>query len=88
MVQTRRAQNVSVRRLWFAEVLPDRVRVLADTAERAEEIDMGRAEEAATRARERMSASVADTDFERAQLALLKSTLRLDVARKAGTTNT
>ena len=72
----------------FAEVLPDRDRVLADTAERAEEIDMGRAEEAATRARERMSASVADTDFERAQLALLKSTLRLDVARKAGTTNT
>ena len=71
----------------FAEVLPDRVRVLADTAERAEEIDMGRAEAAATRARERMSSS-ADTDFERAQLALLKSTLRLDVARKAGTTNT
>ena len=72
----------------FAEVLPDRVRVLADTAERAEEIDMGRAEAAATRARERMSSSLADTDFERTQLALLKSTLRLDVARKAGTTNT
>lgn len=72
----------------FAEILPDRVRVLADTAERAEEIDTGRAEAAVTRARERISSSLVDMDFERSQLALMKSTLRLDVARKAGTTNT
>ena len=71
----------------FAEILPDRVRVLADTAERAEEIDTGRAEAAATRARARISSSLVDMDFERSQLALLKSTLRLDVARKAVTTN-
>ncbi len=71
----------------FAEILPDRVRVLADTAERAEEIDTGRAEAAATRARERISSSLVDMDFERSQLALLKSTLRLHVARKAVTTN-
>ncbi|SVE52145.1 uncharacterized protein METZ01_LOCUS504999 [marine metagenome] len=72
----------------FAEILPDRVRVLADTAERAEEIDTGRAEAAVTRARERISSSLVDMDFERSQLALMKSTLRLDVAKKAGTTNT
>ena len=67
----------------FAEVLPDRVRVLAQVAERADEIDIDRAEAAAKRAREQISSSVGDLDFERAQQALLKSTLRLEVAKKA-----
>jgi len=67
----------------FAEVLPDRVRVLAQVAERADEIDMDRAEAAANRARERISSPVIDLDFERAQQALLKSNLRLEVAKKA-----
>lgn len=67
----------------FAEVLPDRVRVLAQVAERADEIDIDRAEAAAKRAREKISSSVGDLDFARAQQALLKSTLRLEVAKKA-----
>ena len=56
----------------FAEVLPDRVRVLAQVAERATDIDIDRAEAAASRARERIASSVDDVDFERAQLSLLK----------------
>ena len=67
----------------FAEVLPDRVRVLAQVAESANDIDIDRAEAAANRARERMVSSVEDADFERAQLALLKSTLRIEVSKKA-----
>ena len=67
----------------FAEVLPDRVRVLAQVAESATDIDIDRAEAAANRARERMVSSVKDADFERAQLALLKSTLRIEVSKKA-----
>ncbi len=67
----------------FAEVLPDRVRVLAQVAERANDIDIDRAEAAANRAREKMASSVEDVDFERAQLALLKSTLRIEVSKKA-----
>ena len=67
----------------FAEVLPDRVRVLAQVAERADEIDIDRAEAAVNRARERMSSPDVDLDFERAQQALFKSTVRLEVAKKA-----
>ena len=67
----------------FAEVLPDRVRVLAQVAESANDIDIDRAEAAANRAREKMASSVEDVDFERAQLALLKSTLRIEVSKKA-----
>ena len=67
----------------FAEVLPDRVRVLAQVAERATDIDIDRAEAAASRARERIASSVDDVDFERAQLSLLKSTLRIEVSKKS-----
>ena len=66
----------------FAEVTPDRVRILADTAERAEEIDIRRAEAAVERAREQL-ARAGDVDFERARLALLKSMARLQVASRA-----
>lgn len=68
----------------FAEILPDRIRILARTAERAEEIDLGRAESAASRARERLATTTADVDFERARIALLKSLSRLQVARRIG----
>ena len=68
----------------FAEILPDRIRILARTAERAEEIDLERAEAAASRARERLAATVGDVDFERARIALLKSLSRLHVARRIG----
>src|SRR5512141_2982386 len=60
----------------FAEVLPDRVTVLAQIAERAEEIDPTRAEEAKKRAEERLSAAARDVDYDRARAALQKSLAR------------
>ena len=69
----------------FAEVLPDRVTILAQLAERPEEIDVARAEAAKRRAEERLAASSADIDFERARIALLKSIVRLQVSTRART---
>ncbi|MCY3842890.1 MAG: F0F1 ATP synthase subunit epsilon [Acidobacteria bacterium] len=66
----------------FAEIAPDRVRILADVAERAEDIDIRRAEAAVERARERLAQAV-EVDFERARIALLKSMARLQVASRA-----
>ncbi len=66
----------------FAEILPDRVTILAHVAERAEEIDIERAKEAERRARDRMSKSAVDIDFERARIALMKSMIRLQVAAR------
>jgi F-type H+-transporting ATPase subunit epsilon len=67
----------------FMEVLPDRVTVLADSAERAEEIDLERAEAARRRAAERLKQRrVEDVDFARAEAALRRSLARLKVARK------
>src|SRR5215208_7146374 len=64
----------------FAEVLPDRVTILARLAERAEDIDVGRAEAARTRAEERLSQPKSDVDYERARIALMKSLVRLQVS--------
>lgn len=70
----------------FAEVLPERVTVLAQIAEKAEEIDVARAEAAKRRAEERVThPSQADMDFERARVALMKSLIRLQVASRART---
>ena len=69
----------------YAEVLPNKVTVLTETAEMAEEIDVERAERAKRRAEERLrewSTSVADIDFERASGALERALTRLEVARK------
>jgi F-type H+-transporting ATPase subunit epsilon len=66
----------------FAEVLPDRVTILAQIAERAEEVDVSRAEAAKQRAEQRLAASVVDIDFERARIAMLKSLIRLQVAAR------
>jgi F-type H+-transporting ATPase subunit epsilon len=65
----------------FAEVLPDRVIVLAHTAERAEDIDVARAERAKQRAEERLKKlSDPDTDLERARAALERAVTRLQAA--------
>jgi F-type H+-transporting ATPase subunit epsilon len=69
----------------FAEVQPDRVTILAQTAEAAEEIDLARAEAAKTRAEDRLSKPVRDMDFERARIAMLKALVRLQVAARART---
>jgi F-type H+-transporting ATPase subunit epsilon len=66
----------------FAEVQPDRVTILAQIAERADEIDVARAEEAKRRAEERLAKPANDIDFERARIALMKSLFRLQVASR------
>ena len=65
----------------FAEVLPDRVTILAQLAERAEDIDVGRAESARTRAAQRLDQR-SDLDYERARMALAKSMTRLQVSSR------
>jgi F-type H+-transporting ATPase subunit epsilon len=67
----------------FVEVLPDRVTILAQIAERAEEIDARRAEQAKSRAEERIAGPRGDVDFERARIAMMKSLIRLQVASRA-----
>jgi F-type H+-transporting ATPase subunit epsilon len=66
----------------FAEVLPDRVTILAETAERAEEIDQARAERALAKAKERLAANDPNIDWARATLALQRSLIRIQVTRK------
>jgi F-type H+-transporting ATPase subunit epsilon len=67
----------------FAEVLPDRVTILARLAERAEDIDVARAEAARTRAQERLGQQPkSDIDYERARIALMKSLTRLQVSAR------
>jgi F-type H+-transporting ATPase subunit epsilon len=61
----------------FVEVANDRVIVLSDVAELAEQIDVARAERARQRAEERLNA---EPDDEEAQAALLRATTRLEVA--------
>jgi len=63
----------------FAEVLPDRVTILAQIAERAEDIDPARAEEAKKRAETRLL-QAKDVDYERARAALQKALTRLQVS--------
>ena len=66
----------------FAEVQPDRVTILAQNAERADEIDIARAEAAKKRAEDRLQTMHPDMDFERARIALMKSLIRLQVATR------
>ncbi len=67
----------------FMEVCNDKVIVLADTAERAEDIDTERAEQARSRAENRVVTSVADADLSRARASMLRSLMRLKVAEKS-----
>ena len=66
----------------FAEVLPDSVTILAQLAEKAEEIDAARAEAARARATERLAVAASDIDYERARIALTKSLSRLQVSSR------
>jgi F-type H+-transporting ATPase subunit epsilon len=67
----------------FAEVQPDRVTILAQIAEKAEEIDVARAQAAKKRAEERLAHAAVDMDFERARIAMLKALIRLQVSTRA-----
>jgi F-type H+-transporting ATPase subunit epsilon len=69
----------------FVEVLPDRVTILANLAERAQDIDVARAEASKSRAEGRLLKPSPDLDTDRARRALLKSIVRLQVASRART---
>jgi F-type H+-transporting ATPase subunit epsilon len=64
----------------FLEVLPDRVTVLADAAERAEDIDEARAEESRRRAASLLEQKVSDADVAAASAALARAEARLRLA--------
>ncbi len=66
----------------FLEVTGNRVIVLADTAERSEEIDEERAQEALRRAEERLERREEGQDLQRALASIRRSRLRLDVKRR------
>ena len=66
----------------FAEVLPERVSVLAETAERAEEIDINRAKEALKRAQELIAKGGENVDWDRASAALQRALVRIQVVSK------
>ena len=66
----------------FLEVMNNRVVVLADTAERVDEIDEQRAEEAMRRAQEELDTRTQDVNLERALGAILRSQTRLKVVRR------
>lgn len=66
----------------FCEVLPDRVSILAEIGERAEDIDVGRAEAALRRAQERLRAVKDEAGFGQAHDDYVKAVTRLAVGRK------
>jgi len=68
----------------FAEVLPDRVTVLAQVAERAEDLDEARATAGMARAEEMMGAMPHEMDFERARLSLLRTLQQLQAEARRG----
>lgn len=78
---TKQTEPLSIVR-GFAEVLPDRVTVLAETAELAAEIDMERAEAAKARAEKRLAAGDPNIDWDRAAVSLQRALIRIQVARK------
>ena len=70
----------------FAEVLPDKVTILADAAERPEDIDVKRAEEAKARAEEELRKQDPELDYDATLLALHRAEVRLQVAARTHST--
>ena len=66
----------------FAEVLPDKVTILAETAERADEVDVNRAQVAKERAEKKLASSSTEEDFKEAGADLKRAETRLEVAEK------
>jgi F-type H+-transporting ATPase subunit epsilon len=64
----------------FAEVLPNKVTILAETAERPAEIDVDRARKAKERAEQRLTSGETSVDVDRALDSLHRADTRLDVA--------
>jgi F-type H+-transporting ATPase subunit epsilon len=67
----------------FAEVLPNKVTILAESAERPSEIDVARARKAKERAEQRLASGDTNVDVERALDALHRADVRLEVAQKS-----
>jgi F-type H+-transporting ATPase subunit epsilon len=67
----------------FVEVRDNKVVMLAETAERADEIDISRARAARDRAQKRLAEKKVETDLDRARLALQRALNRLKVAERA-----
>ncbi len=65
----------------FAEILPEKVTLLAEIAEWPEEIDTKRAEEALERAKERLAVKTKETDLARAEIALRKALVRIEAKK-------
>lgn len=65
----------------FAEILPDKVTLLAEIAEWPDEIDKNRAEAAKARAEERLANKTEAIDVKRAEFALRKALVRIDIAK-------
>ena len=68
----------------FAEVLPDKVTVIAQTAEKPEEIDVQRAQAAKARAEQALQNPKPDIDYDETQAALRRAEVRLQVAAEKG----
>jgi F-type H+-transporting ATPase subunit epsilon len=66
----------------FAEVLPDKLTILAEAAERPQEIDVARAQQAKDRAEERLKSNDPQVDYRRAEDALQRAETRLNVAKE------
>ncbi|MCM1112562.1 MAG: ATP synthase F1 subunit epsilon [Muribaculum sp.] len=65
----------------FAEILPEGITILAEIVEWPEEIDMHRAEEAMSRAKERLASKTPETDVARAETALLRAMARIEILK-------
>ena len=65
----------------FAEILPDKVTILAEIAEWPEEIDVARAEAAMERAQARIQEKASGTDMMRAETALLRAMARINLIK-------
>lgn len=66
----------------FVEILQDSVRILAEVVEWPDEIDLNRAEEARVRAERRLSEKASGVNLARAEMALKKSIIRIEAAKK------
>lgn len=76
------SQTTRISVAWgFAEVLPNKVTILAETAERAEDIDIDRAQAARDRAEARLREG-GEIDYDRALVALRRAESRLEIVKK------
>ena len=66
----------------FAEVLPDKITILANTAQRSEEMDELEAREAQKRAKDLMASATTKEDIAKAELLLRETTVKLRIVRK------